>query len=316
MKTNSLFSALLISSLLISTAACTPRDVKVSGDNGANSFGNGGGNKAQKNATVFSMGNFAIAAYIGERHIEVIELVKLATGSLAPVDSTYAVEDGQEKEAGVLTKKLTSSKDTLTYIRDEEEWDYTSTKNFTATYTKDTVVTSAKIEGSDIASKSRASRKFFVNSLDKTYSINVTPDAAGLLKIDMQSAGILSGAKGQEELVKDISVKIVMVVDAASLETNEVLVKSVDSIMFYPNPNFKGKGTAVFSMPFKGQNLTVKLKSQCNSMLGQANAEAGKAKFTASFDDNAVSIIDRDWKQDLAACGERPTMELSRLHIY
>jgi hypothetical protein len=314
MKTTNLVISLFVSSLI--ATACTPRDPKLSKDLGASNK-QGGNNGAS--ATEFSMGNFSIAAFIGERHIEAIELLKVATGSLDDKQTSYVRTDGAINDVGAQTRHLKSSDEDVTYVNYDDEWNVNYNKNIDVAFTKDITVKSADIKGTNLFAKvdSANKNKTYVNLNDKTYTMKVTATQdPNVLQVEVNATGILSGAKGGKNTNKEISMTINMKVAADSLETSEVMILSADSILYYPSTNPKAKPGEKYTMPFKATNLKVNLKAACNALEGKASATAGKSSFVATFNKEAVSIDGKNWKNNLAECGKRPTLDLPRLHVF
>jgi hypothetical protein len=316
MKTTNLVVSLLVSSVL--ATACTPRDTKIS--NGIKTFQNQGGQKGRGDSTEFSMGNFSIAAFIGERHIEAIELLKVATGSLDDKQSPYTRVDGSISDTGVQSRTLKSVDEDLDYENYEDEWSISYNKNLAVTFSKSNVVSAAEIKGTNLFAKADSAnkKKVYVNLSDKTYTMTVTATQdPNILKVEVAAEGMVSGAKGGKNSNKDLSLKMVMTVAADSLETNEVTILTADSMLYYPSTNPKAKPGEKYNMPFKASNLKVNLKSACNSLEGKAALSAGpKNTFTANFDKEAISIDGKNWKNALAECGKRPTVDLPRLQVY
>ncbi|MDG0816184.1 hypothetical protein [Bdellovibrio svalbardensis] len=315
MKTSKLLSAFFISSLLGFTA-CTPRDVKVVDDNTRlkiNSKKSGGGPRSQSGD--FSLGNYALSSFLMEKQIEAVELVKLATGSAEATKTQFGVTALEDGADGSKNATITSSKDILEYTSDGAGWKAKVNKTLNVSYTlKDGSLETLKASGTNVKSSvdSSDAQRTYVNLVESNYSLSVGPaDKAENLKIELKSDGSISGAKGGKNIPNAVTISVTLVVDKASLATQDVKIISTTAAMTYPGPNGK-----VFNSNLDGGNLTLKADGLCNVLSGTVTASAGpKNKYSVTFDGEQISIAGK-WSKTLATCGKRPTVDLGRLQVY
>ncbi len=318
MKTSKLVPALLISSLLGFTA-CTPRDVKVVDEKTRlkiNSKKGGGAPRSQSGD--FSLGNYALSSFLVEKQIEAIELVKLATGSIANNRTQLGVTALADGADGSKNVTITSSKDVLEYTSNGAGWIAKANKTLNVNFTlKDGALETLKATGANLKSSvdSSDTEKTYVNLAESTYELNVSPASnVEALTIELKSAGNISGAKGGKNVPNAVTVAVTLTVNKASLATDVVKILSVKAAMTYPGPNGK-----VYNSNLDGiaaGDVTLNVDGLCNTLSGTMNASAGpKNKYTVQFTGEQINVAGK-WNKTLATCGKRPTVDLSRLQLF
>lgn len=334
MKTNTFFSSLLLSSLVLSATACTPRDVAVSNGVRGNiqkyQNKNRGGNSAQGSSDKFTLNTFTLAGVFAEKQIETLEIIKIAQGSTDAEKANFKVAAGEDKGDGVVIVKLDSVTTPVEYDGIEDTWSSKITKNLDVTVPnkEDVVGLSAKIAQRCVNSKTKASvpckvettadavgkKGTFANMIESDYNLNVTAGASeNLVKVSLTSKGKFVGSKGSAADSTEMKITLEMVVDKASLATNQVVIVSSNMRAEYQNPT-KDK---MFFMTLSGANVTASMEPMCNNLIGKHAVAAGdKNKFTAAFDKSSITIEGKNWTKNIAACGKRPTVDVSRLHVY
>ncbi|QDK38246.1 hypothetical protein [Bdellovibrio sp. NC01] len=316
MKTSKLIPALFVSSLM-GLAACTPRDVKVGTDDQRakirqlNNKGNGKAN--QKNANEFSLSNYSLSSFLMEKQIEAVELVKVAiSGDTEARKTQYVVEAGQDREDGAKTAKITSVYQGYTYQSNDAAWVAKASKSINVVYTmKDGLLESLSATGANVNSTvdNPDAKKTYVNLEEETYAVKATSVDAANLKIELKSAGQISGSKGGKNVPNAVTIAVTVVVDKASLLTSDVKIVSMDAAMTYPG--FNGK---TFNSNLKGGALALNLNGMCNKLVGTVDASAGpKNQYKVTFAEDSITI--KGWVKDLATCGKRPTVDISRLQV-
>lgn len=337
MKTNTLFSTLFISALVLSSVACTPRDNPVpdgvrnnlpayvkGANNNKGKGGPGGANSGQ-----FSLNSFTLAGVLAEKQIEALEIIKVATGTVDAKAALYKTTASEDKGDGQVIMKLDSLSDAVEFEGIEDTWKAKITKNLDVTFAKDSLVGfSAKVSKNCVNGKTKASvpckfttsadsvlkEKNYANWIETDYDLTVSAgDSADQLKIQVITKGQIAGAKGGANDTTQMGLNMTLVVNKDSLSTNQVVIVSANAKLDYQNPT-KDK---MFSMTLQAANITASLDPQCNNLVGKVNFAAGpKNRFTGAFDNAAITIEDKKWSKPIAACGKRPTVDVSRLHVY
>lgn len=316
-KTSKIISIFTLSSF-IGLSACTPRDVKVVDDNTRlkiSSTKKGGG--SQPVAGEFSLGNYALSAFLAEKQIEAVELLKLTSGSLAASKSIYTVTPQADRGDGSKSTVLSSTKDILEYATDVGAWKAKTNKVLTASWVeKEHGLVSLQIKGVKLNSSTDSSDKdkTYVNLFEDSYDLAVSSadESSPNILVTVNIEGAIGGAKGGKNSPNKISVKLKMTVDKSSLATSQVKIVKAEAGMTYPGPNGK-----TFNSAFDADNLLVNVDGFCHSLDGSVNASAGpKNKYVVKFDDEKISVVGKNWNNKLASCGKRPTVDLSRLQVF
>lgn len=306
MKTAHIFSALFISATLLTTA-CTPRDVRVS--DGVKSLGNKKGkNQSFNNGSSTSiLGNNALTAFLVEKQMEAIELVKVATESTDQKQTQYAVEKLADKEDQKVVKISGLSSGSLEYSSDEQGWLAKPKVTLQAQYKMaGDVVDSLQAQGQIYTSVDSVPKGTYINLNEKSYSLQAKSVDENTLKIVVNMEGSVKRKtnKGEEavKLVIDIDV------DKKSLQTSDVQIVKIN-VASIEYPGLNGK---TFSVKLNGGSLAVTSKGLCSSATGTVSAQAGpKNKFNVSFE--GEEIKNGGWNKSLATCGHRPTVDIGRL---
>lgn len=331
MKTQSLLTALFLSSALLTTA-CT-RDVKLdTSGGGLRSNNRSGGNNGA--ATSFNLkSSFSLAAFLGERQIEVIQFIKVASETLDAGNNSFRVEK-QDAEGEVRT-----------YIVSTEVKDfvYEGAEGSVKSGVSKRIAVGLSLEGGQLEGLSAGASticeskgktfpcvmrtnadavnkdKYYVNLQETVYNVVVavgsSPDQ---LTVRFETEGKIIGSKSAAEKRSEQNIKMQMnlVVDRASLSTNTVKILSSAITLDYPNQNDNTKAPWLVKMD--GANLTVILDTNCNRLNGSASfvSDPKKPATVMLFSDDSMSIQGKDWNKALAECGQRPVVDLSRLQVY
>lgn len=313
---NKAVSIVFVASLL-TLAACTPQDKRISDDirPKIRQFQNGN-NKGRGNTTAgneFALENYSLAAFLGEKQIEIIEFMKLATGTAQDTKTTYRVSNSETRASGLTGVLITVDKTPINY----GSWKMTAKEmSLDVEFSKTDMLESFKATTSKKLTSvdSTSTKRFYVNSFEKSYSIEASVgDTAEQLKVTMTSAGDLSGARGGANKVMPFTVKISMVLDRASLDSSTVKILSSTAAMTYPG----FKEGQIFNINLVGTNSEVKAEGLCNELTGSFKSQAGpKTKFDMTFGDDQILAKEngRTQQMPLVDCGQRPTVELNRFH--
>lgn len=328
MKTKTLLSTLFISSVL-GLSACTPRDVDLGLGGGGgnrnartnNRGGNGGSGDALK------LGSYSLAALFASRQLEAIELIKVATKSSDPNVFQYIVT-AQETKDGLQNWLVEMNKSKFRYDGPAGTWTVENKKVYAVSFSKNDTLESfqARISNNPVCVTGKEKRQvdcrlsingnasqkgFYANAVDTEYTVDVKPGSeAETLVIEISSKGYVGGAKGAANENTDMQFKSTLVVDKASLETEAVKVLKAEFNASYPSPD----KTKTFTTTMKGSNLTANIKNQCSGWEGKFSVKAGSS-FDLTWTADTVAVSAKNWNQPLAECGQRPTVDVSLLHL-
>ena len=311
MKTTTALSALFVSAALLTTA-CTPRDVKVVDDGTRiKILDKKSRGKAGYNSTDFKIGAYSMSAFLMEKQIEALELVRLAVGQGDAAKTQYQISDRSDSAV-----KITSTQDELQYQNDNGNYNGKMTKTFAATIVKEgDIVKSLSIKANGIKSSSDAvgKKKNFLNLFENSYELALNGvagnDAVAEIKVTIK--GGIQGALGQQIKTSNFDLSLVLNVDKASLSTDDIKINSISATSTYDGSNTDRK----FTTTIAGNNLALHAEGLCNKLNGVAAITTDKTKKAVSFESDIIRIGDK-WSNKLADCGKRPTVDLSRLLVY
>lgn len=304
--------------LSLGGTACTPRDIKVVDESTRlkiNTNKNGPFSNVKKDG--FSLENAALASFLIEKQIEAIELIKVSTGRSDLAKSQYSVSSSSSEGAETVDNKkqvtLVSGQDVLDYVNTDGHWLNKTKKSLAVSYTENESVLislEGKSENNKISVDAADIAKTYVNFFEDVYTLKVTSvdQKADILEVTVGIEGSLNGAKGSTNASNKISINLKMSVDQASLKTSEVKIISSRAEIFYPG--FNGK---TFSLVSEGANFIVKGNGLCLALNGLAHISAGpKIKFDVIFENDSFTVSGKNSTKNLATCGKRPTVDLSR----
>ncbi|MBO9665619.1 MAG: hypothetical protein J7501_02250 [Bdellovibrio sp.] len=312
MKTIKIVSALFLSSALLTTA-CTPRDVKVVKDDvrakilEKKNRGKGG----SFNDTEFKLGSYAMSAFLMEKQVEAIEFVRLAMGEADAKTTQYQVE--QVEKDGATSVEIKSSADELVYATDLGSIKGKMNKTLSAASDANGTLT---IKGSGLRSMSdvQDKKKFFSNLTNEAYELSAKlgESTQETVTLTVKSNATAEGAKGEKSKFMRLNIvtDLTIVVDKASLATSDVKIVSVEGKSVYQGNNGRD-----FTTTISGKNLTLKANGLCNELNGSAAMTSEKFPKSVTFAGEQITIGDK-WKNKLATCGKRPTVDISRLLTY
>lgn len=320
MKTSTFLSSVLVFTSLGITS-CTPRDVRIADDSVRAKIRNlnpePAPGQANKATGEFSMGNYALAAFLMERQVEAIELVKLTNQTLAANKTQFNVTPSVKDTNGVVTVSLTSNGVTKEYATPNQgTWKTKATKILKATFKEGDIAT-LELQGADLTSTVRlaSNENTFMKLQEDTYSLKVSAaENPKDVKIVVQSSGTITGSKEGTPITNSITLQLSLWVDRESLSSEQVLISSVSAELQYPSPDKK----KTFTSKINGQALSLKADGSCHVLAGKVVGAAGQAKFDVEFEGEMITITNnkgKKWNNGLASCGHRPTVDLSRLQV-
>jgi len=301
-------SALFVSTALLTTA-CTPRDVKVvDGEVRAKILEKKNRGKSGYVSTDFKIGAYAMSAFLMEKQIEAIELTRLALGHGDAVKTQYQVSS--KSDAAV---KIESTQGDLEYSNNNGGFKGKLSKQFDVTLTKESGELTMKAYDIKSSADSLDKAKNYLNLRESFYELTLKNVAGNdaVQEINVTIKGAIEGSLGAGKKTSNFSLSLVLNVDKASLAAHDVKINSINATSEYEASN----GDRKFTTAIAGSNLALQADGLCNKLNGSAAITTDKTKKVISFDGEVIKIGDR-WTQELATCGKRPTVDLSRLLVY
>ncbi|QDK45945.1 hypothetical protein DOM22_12680 [Bdellovibrio sp. ZAP7] len=311
MKSLKVLSALFISSALL-TSACTPQDKQVGTPEVMAKIrkpkGNKGGNVGTSSG--LKIGAYAASTVMMEKQIEALELAQLALGHADVTKSLYSISDKATDEKGVTTLKITSLKEDLNYSNGLGAIKGKMNKAFTVTIaTAEDGEIGVEILGQPVKSFADILdlKKTYVNVFEDSYKMVLVTlkDDPSKLGLGVQSSGKFKASSASGVREESFTYVLKMQIDRASLTAPAVSILNSDMAMVL------GKDQYAVS----AKDLTVKIEGRCNELVGSGVIESDKYKNPVTFNNTSVSV-GKKWKQDLATCGHRPTVDIGRLLVY
>ncbi|WP_413574910.1 hypothetical protein ACLVWU_11745 [Bdellovibrio sp. HCB290] len=323
MKSLKVLSALFLSSALLTTA-CTPNDIEVGTPDVMAKVDRPKGTKKKPivkqngNPNAFDFGAFSAASVMMEKQIEAIELIQVALGNTDIAKTLYTVTE-EKTEKGVKHLIVKSTKDELKYSNKLGDNTSVAEKDFKAFVKVDAAgarIGSSKktilaIIGSNIYKNNGPGgekTRSFLNTFEVyELTVNEVPGDESVLSVNIGTEGNTAYRAGKGFQKQDFNYDSTFFIDRASL--NEAQVKVVDSNMFL------NLGTKQFKV--KAEEFSVKIEGRCSELNGAAKISMGRGKKNdIIFGQELIKITDKDWEQKIAACGQRPTVDVMRLLVY
>lgn len=327
MKTQLLSFVVLSSALLVS--ACTPPDLAVttlaecekirncnSGPRGAELRAAAAKSKSQSGSEdEFPLKNFPLSAFLVERQIEVVELIKLAAGTADPIKTQFKVDRAGSDEARNVEKVFINQATQIEYSNNDQDWKTNNSRSFEAAFRlEDDLLSFVEVvrkgAGKSTAD-SKSKKRNYVNVFDNTYELtaNVGSADAAILNVDVVIAGNMSGATGGKNILHDpIKIKMNMKIDRASLATDVVSV--INSTVNMTYPGIRGK---IFNSDLVEGRFVINYSGLCSFAKGSIKATAGpKNTYNVLVDAEGIQIENKNWSRPWAECGKRPVLDLGR----
>jgi hypothetical protein len=257
------------------------------------------------------IGAYAASSVMMEKQIEALELALLALGHSDSAKSLYTVSDKVTNDKGVTTLKISSTKDELNYSN--------KLGLFKGKMSKGYDVAIGQMENGDFAIDMNAKsiktsadaieiKKTFVNLFEDSFRLVVValPDDPTKLGIKLESSGTFNAGSDKGFKKDPFTYTLKMQIDRASLTESEVKIVNSDMTLTLGKDNFV----------VSAKDLTVKVEGRCNELVGSGVIESDKYKNPIAFDKSSITVGGNRWKQDLAQCGQRPTVDIGRLLVY
>ncbi|WII73821.1 hypothetical protein QJS83_08015 [Bdellovibrio sp. 22V] len=312
MKTAQLFSALILSSALLTTA-CTPKDEAITDPATRNKIleqKNRRQGKTSNGQKRFQIGFFAISSLLVDKEVEAVELVRLALEKDNGTKSNAKLTDKAVKENGY-TAKLSLSSETLEYVTDKGTFKTNVAKNLDVVVAEGKVTISGKkLKQSLDKARAENEKKTYANLSEESFEVTLQDkagdDSAAL--ITLTSAGTMNAAVEENGSKENVKIQVALVVDKESLNTENVKVLSTKSVMSLVKNNGR-----TLDVKIEGENHELSMVGLCNEVKGSAKITTDKKGKFVTFQDETVEVAGSSFKSTIATCGKRPTVDLSRL---
>lgn len=321
MKTAQIFPIILISTTLL-TSACTPPDkavtdsktrsdiqaqnVRKSGGGRSGGFGSG-----QKKTG--KLGDFQLSALLMEKQIEAIEMVRLALQIDNGSKSNVKLKDKVDGAAGY-SAVISLDPAPLMFVTSKGDFESKVSKNLNVSFIQEPgqegwglrIVTDRQTKQTVDLKKAQKDQKAYVNFMEKTYELVAESKSQELkeITIELKTSGYLNGSAG----VGNYDLKLSVTVDKESLRADVVKIITTTGQL-----NFTAPEGPVKEAKIAGKNQELKAVGLCNTLLGSALISSDFKKRKVEFTETQVRISETSFKWDLAECGKRPTVDLSRL---
>lgn len=316
MKTAKLLSAVFLSSALLTTA-CTPKDEaitdKATRDRiiAQNSRKSGKASKPGQTGFKFQFGSFASTTLVVGKQLEALEVLRYALDSQDVHKSVYKAD----------VKKRDDGSDSVTLVADKVVTNYTTSKGeFSNTLSKTWKIDVTYVDGQvatvkAVSTKSRASLD--QKNLEKTF-VNMNEDEAvvealnegGVLKVSITAKGVINGRLKNAATREQYEFSEKLEVSLDELLAGKASALKLDAKLDYMKENGKPWSTTL-----KANKMTVELQGLCNVAIFES-ALKGKTPKNMISTSEGIEVTQSSFKSTYAACGSRPTIDLSLLLIY
>ncbi len=315
MKTASIISSLFVATALL-TSACTPADKAVTDAETRLKIQSRGnrGKSGPGQGKVFKLGGYQISALLMDKQVEALELVRLALQIDDGNKSRSKKRDKVETETGE-TAQLSIDSSPLLFTNTKGDFSLKSDKNLSIVLTKgsEADVWSLKLSTAKPAKLTldrKSGEKAFVNFTENKFEVTAESKAGseGVVQITLTSSGNMNGREGTNSFNENFDIKVTVDVDKESLNQDEVKILKVASEAQVNNKEGKGFKTII-----EGTNHQLKAEGLCNTLVGVSAIKSDRSGKKVEFTEDKVKIDGTFFKVDLAECGKRPTVDLSRL---
>ena len=273
------------------------------------SFSGGG-----KTGKAYYVGNFQVSAFLMDKQVEAIEVVRLALQIDDGRRSNSQKKESAESADGH-TAVLSLNASTLRYSTDKGEFEVKTFKtlNMQKTQSPNSDKWSLRVFNGGQCKQSldrKSGEKSFANVFENSYELlaNISSQNEGQITIQLKSSGDLNGLVGKNSFKENFELAVNLTVDRESLEKNEIAILSAASELSFKKPDGK-----IFKTILEGRDLKLLASGNCNTLLGTALIKSDKTGKKISATEDGLVISGTDYKFGLATCGKRPTIDLSRL---
>lgn len=314
MKTASFISTLFVATALL-TSACTPPDKAVTDAQTRLKIQSRGnrGKSGPGQGKILKVGGYQISALLMDKQVEAIELVRLALQIDDGNKSRSKKVNKVESETGE-TAQLSLDTNSLLFTNQQGDFALRSNKKLSTEFTKGADADSWKLKVSAPAESKlsldrKSGSKAFVNFTENSFEVKAESQAGvdGVILVTLTSSGEMNGREGENSFNESFDIKVSIEVDKESLSQDEVKILKVASEAQVKNKEGKG-----FKTTIEGSGHTLKAEGLCNTLIGVSAIKSDRSGKKVQFTDDQVKVDGTFFKVDLAECGKRPTVDLSR----
>lgn len=318
MKTAKLFSALFLSSALLTTA-CTPKDEAITDKATRDRILEqknrkaSAGKKPGQSGFKFQFGTYASMAFQVGKVVETMEVIRFALDSKEVNKSIYKAES---------KKSADGTSDSVTLTADKVETNYaTSQGDFSTNVSKKWDIDVTYVDGKLATLKAVATKSFTKldqKNLEKTF-VNLKEDEsvievsnnAGVLSVKVTGNGVVNGRLKNAPAHEKFQFAVSFETSLEQLLAAKADIRNADSKLVYLKDNGKE-----WISSYKGsKDFSVELQGLCNAVNFVADLK-GKTPKKMKSDKDGIEVSDSKFKSTYGACGFRPTLDLSLMLLY
>lgn len=320
MKTAANLLLVLFVSGTLLTTACTPKDELVTKDPAVRAKINKKAAKQDGSKKSFQFSAYPTAVLLLEKQIEAVSLLRVALGEELPAGRAQLV-DKVEGAAGY-TALLKWGSEPFQYSTDKGSFKSTISKSLNAQIfqqpREDGVLVQMTKEGAENDRQSQAKytvdkadgSKTYANLFENVYELILSQDLQNedLYLVKLLVKGHLNGALAGSRSSENFEMNLELAVEKNSFETEEVkIVRSSGTLTFVK--------ARPYSVGIAAQGSSLKIQDRCHSLTIQAEILKQRNPTVVAYQDDVVSVGTSKFRGQKAACGQRPTLDLSLLFL-
>lgn len=319
MKTANLLSALFVSGVLLTTA-CTPKDKLVTNDPAMRAKINKKVIKQNNSNKKFQFSAYPMAVLLLEKQIEAVTLLRTALGENLPAGRTQ-LQDKVESEAGY-TGRLVWNSSPYNYSTDKGHFKSTIVKalavnilqqpdenGLLAQLIKEGAETDRQSQAKYAVDKSDGS-KTYANLFENIYELSLSQDLSdqNIYNVKLLAKGHLNGASAGSRSSEDFELTLDFQVEKTSFETTAVRITKTSGTLTFLKER-------PFSISILAKDSVLEVQDRCHRLHAQAEILDQRNPTIVAYKGDEVSVGTSRFKGQKAACGQRPTLDLSLLFL-
>lgn len=318
MKTANLLLAIFVSGTL--TTACTPKDELVTKDPAMRAKINKKAAKQNSSSKKFQFSAYPMAVLLLEKQIEAVSLLRTSLGDNLPASRTQ-LSNKIESENGY-TGQLVWEPAPLNYNTDRGGFKSTIKKSLAVEVfnnpSAENVLVLLKKEGAEQDRQSQAKytvdktdgSKTYANLFENVYELVLSQDPSdqSVYNIKLLSKGHLNGALAGNKSSENFEMSLEFSVDKSSFATSEVRITKTSGQLTFVKDR-------PYSISIRAQDSVLNVQDRCHGLVAQAEILNQRNPTVVSYLGDEVSVGTSKFKGQKAACGQRPTLDLSLLFL-
>ncbi|GEM_PF-6171194 len=319
MKTANLLLALLVSGTLL-TAACTPKDELVTKDPAMRAKINKKAAKQNSNTKKFQFSAYPMAVLLLEKQIEAVSLLRTALGDNLPAGRPQ-LNDRVDGEAGY-SARLVWESSPFNYSTDRGSFKSTIKKALLVEVfqksSAEELLVRLKKEGSEQDRQSQAKytvdksdgSKTYANLFENVYELTLSQDPSDqtVYNVKLLTKGHLNGSLAGSRSSENFELTLEFTIEKNSFETPEVKISRTSGTLTFVKDR-------PYSISIQAQDSVLNVQDRCHSLVAQAEILKQRSPTVVSYRGDEVSVGTSKFKGQKAACGQRPTLDLSLLFL-